>query len=1126
MKNIKFINAGAGSGKTYTLTSLLAENILNEKCNANEVIMTTFTEKAAAELKARASETLQKNDMPDQANLLSTAAIGTVHSVAYQLIRKYWYHVGSPVDMKVMSEEDVNFYLNQALANVPTGNELKQLREIAENLSFRYPMGSASVVNYDLWKDHLNSIFEYAIANNTEDLETSGTASLEEASFVFPRREAELNEHQIKAVLSNYRAALDMDPDDKTKPVRIKATEALLSTKDWKIPDFIEAGKVLNASVGRHRQTVPEIDTQLERLAHIFSSPVFVDAVMDYIRILFSIAQRSLNEFREYKLKNRLIDYNDMESMLLKILEKEEVQLEITATFKQVYVDEFQDSSPIQFSIFNKLSDLVEQSYWVGDPKQAIYGFRGTDPELIGAVVDTFAEEREDLTLDNLKRSWRSRPGIVNICNSIFSKALINQIKNVEHIRLEADVRSEDELPSDSLHASVQHWHLKDNKERGGNEALKWNHLAESIQQLLEKDVRVTRQEFCKYHHPDEEKENVIHTGKLRPGDIAVLCKTNEAVSVVTAELRNFGIKVAGKQKGIRETAEMQLLIAAINYLLDPGDQLARSVLLMLSGEFIEAKDLIDDRLEYLYADDAPVMPRSAADLEDEEKKQAYREWNEYLDNWRPDNEILKKISSLNGHTAILSVPVIIEKLIIEGGLYDLVRRWDNPEQRMANLQTMVSKASTYDERCLTLNIAPSYQGFIRYMDQLNEKNFMQSAATGEDAVNVLTYHSAKGLEWPFVVLTQLENQKADENQVARKAFFGVSNENPDTIVPEDPFRGKVIKLIPWPFGASNTSIPVDIENRIKETERFSKELVRELNESNRLLYVGFTRARDILVTTSYNTKQLKWLELATGNIDLKTGLNTLPEGETEIPVYNTQDMVLVRTMEFGEERIEGEPVEENLRVPEKGARQGSPGQKYVSPSGIEPVDDVLVTELKDFGQRVEIGKTTPDKEAALGNCLHDIYAAYDPGGDENAFLQLVKDTVRRHNMEGSLSHPEHIASAISKLFAYMETSYGKATKSYRELPLQSEKEGVVYRGEADLVWETEKGLVIVDYKSFPGGRDHVLRPGDNHYAGKYSGQLKKYREMVEAGHPKQKKVLDTLLYYSVSGLLVRVEGI
>ena len=138
MKNVTYINASAGSGKTYTLTHKLAELIKNGKVKPDQVIMTTFTVKAANEMKEEAKKVLYENGLFDAATQLDQAMIGTIHSVANSLIKKYWFFLGLSPDMGVLAEEDTQFYISQSLSDLPTHDELKQLHDFCENVGIQY----------------------------------------------------------------------------------------------------------------------------------------------------------------------------------------------------------------------------------------------------------------------------------------------------------------------------------------------------------------------------------------------------------------------------------------------------------------------------------------------------------------------------------------------------------------------------------------------------------------------------------------------------------------------------------------------------------------------------------------------------------------------------------------------------------------------------------------------------------------------------------------------------------------------------------------------------------------------------------------------------------------------------
>ena len=174
MKNITYISASAGSGKTYAITTNLTDIIFKGMAEPEQAILTTFTKAAAAELKEKAKAKLCENGLYEQAERLEQAMIGTAHSVAESFIKKYWHILGLSPELNVMTDEDVNFYRNQSLYTVPTGKELSFMHDFAEEFGVKHKFGSDKHgINYDFWKEHLEKIIEYSINYGITDYEKS-----------------------------------------------------------------------------------------------------------------------------------------------------------------------------------------------------------------------------------------------------------------------------------------------------------------------------------------------------------------------------------------------------------------------------------------------------------------------------------------------------------------------------------------------------------------------------------------------------------------------------------------------------------------------------------------------------------------------------------------------------------------------------------------------------------------------------------------------------------------------------------------------------------------------------------------------------------------------------------------
>ena len=155
-----------------------------------------------------------------------------------------------------------------------------------------------------------------------------------------------------------------------------------------------------------------------------------------WTRRLFELAARALTTYQTMKTERGLMDFVDQEHHVLRLLELPDVSESIAQELDLLLVDEFQDMSPIQLALFLKLAALAKECIWVGDIKQAIYGFRGTDPDLMNAVVTEL--EHSGNPVDILPSSWRSRPPLVELVNALFVPAFSDYL-NEEQVKLKPE---------------------------------------------------------------------------------------------------------------------------------------------------------------------------------------------------------------------------------------------------------------------------------------------------------------------------------------------------------------------------------------------------------------------------------------------------------------------------------------------------------------------------------------------------------------------------------------------------------------------------------------------------------------------------------------------------------------
>ena len=274
------------------------------------------------------------------------------------------------------------------------------------------------------------------------------------------------------------------------------------------------------------------------------------------------------------------------------------------------------------------------------------------------------------------------------------------------------------------------------------------------------------------------------------------------------------------------------------------------------------------------------------------------------------------------------------------------------------------------------------------------------------------------------------------------------------------------------------------------------------------------TRPRDVLILNinvpGKNGTLLNWPKI-----------NGVTEVATNIPESGDWDVFGTGHM-FKDFTIRGE---ENSLLERYGERDETLGMalkidepsfekrepRYLSPSRVRAKGKVV--SHHDFEKRIPFA-SLPSDMAVVGDCIHQIFAGIEGGeGDINA-------TVSGYDLGGVLTDKNAITEAWNNLVSYLNKTHGAAVKTYHERPFRLERNEQVLTGSIDLVWQTEEGDILIDFKTCPMGPSAVLDEESDHYAGWYAGQLDAYTDALEAGG---EKVLKRYIYYPVSGVIAEV---
>jgi ATP-dependent exoDNAse (exonuclease V) beta subunit len=424
------------------------------------------------------------------------------------------------------------------------------------------------------------------------------------------------------------------------------------------------------------------------------------------------------------------------------------------------------------------------------------------------------------------------------------------------------------------------------------------------------------------------------------------------------------------------------------------------------------------------------------------------------------------------------------------GGLPEVVRGWPEPGQALANLETLRVEARAYEDLCAARRTASTVLGLVEHLgslaDDADDKQDRQAMPTAEDAVTVSTWHRSKGLEWPIVILSEL-------NHARERSVFDVTTVATPAFRFDAPLAGRWVRYWPWPYGSLSSGLA--LADRAAGMPEGVEAVARDRRERVRLLYVGFTRARDLLGLVAEvgkdgpKTRALDPLRDGAGlprvgvPFDATPGLAELTAGAQRWPcAVATLDAV----------PPEGEA------PPPAPAPWFAPGPPLVAPREVvnpsaEPLEvSARVKGVAPLGARGEVRGS--QDFAAVGDAIHGFLAA-DVSGDEAARRDLAQRMLDAHGVSVALA-PETLLAAGDALRAWADARWPGATW-HREWPLRARLDGAPARllvGEADLVLETADGFVVVDHKSFPGS----AAERDRRLVEEYAPQLAWYARVLE----------------------------
>ncbi len=826
------VSASAGSGKTTVMIEKIIRQIILSGVGVDEILAVTFTKKAAAQMKEKLSKTLiavinvptiepeKRENLKKQLAKVPTADISTIHSYCARLIRSHFFAAGVDSGFKVIGGDDADgrALKGQALDELLDEGYESQDEEFAHLLSSYWRKKKDNglrrllLATYTSLRDR---------ADYREYLERVKKGYDEEAFEGACTELLVLFQEKCKYY---YELVEDENAYFMDLPGSEKQLALCKELMDWLegyllANDYFEAAAIEKPSFTRKSVTKKDSDEKrahIERLAFLkerivgardwefgklsdkqaekeklFSSGKTAAAIAKYLL-------RFDEKYEEKKRERGVLDYNDLEHKALALLKEEEIAKETQEKYRCVFVDEYQDVNPVQEEIISRLSK--DNLFLVGDVKQSIYGFRGSKSSYFVETQGRFERSGHSLYMSN---NFRSADKVLDAVNAQFSLAMTPRVCAVDYAR-DGVMKKGGRYALNSGKVCVYLVGKEEKAPPQGRGVYSVKEHAEGRQiptsRMTQTIAEIIQSELCGYLTDPS-------TGEKRPvryADIAILSrKKSGEIEDEIAALTELGLPVTtASAVNVCEFSEVKALIDILS-LLDNAEQDIPLCSALLSGMGgLTADDLAEIRLAYRGTKNF----RTACRLYAEQRKTPLAE---------KLNAFYGYFGKLRTESCLMTAGEVLVKILadtqMEAGL--LARR--SGAVCLKRIRRFIEEASAFG--------GDGVHEFLAHLRNLDYK-IEYSENGGEDSIQMMTMHASKGLEFPIVILPNL-NQSFS------------SGETPEVYVEEK------YGLAPRAFDPEKMLRHPTVLRKLCEVKEERSSLADELN----LYYVAMTRAEHTL---------------------------------------------------------------------------------------------------------------------------------------------------------------------------------------------------------------------------------------------------------------------------------------
>lgn len=885
------VAAAAGSGKTTVLVERIIQKIIKNRTNIDRLLIVTFTNAAASEMRERILNALYKEidknpldtHLQRQIVLLNKANICTIDSFCLDIIKNNFFEIGIPSNFRIADSVELEILKQDAMEDLFEELYLEKNKEF-EGLIDMY----AGYRGDDTLKEIIFKIYN-SIQSNPFPYEW-----LEEKIEEF-NVESKINEDFSKSpwgniLIENYKNEIE-DNINSLKVIKKRLekyvelekyctvinndidliNDVLLSLNSWdeayitsnniKFKTWPSDKKIttdLKNEAKSARDIIKEKYNKITKKTFIYNSKEAYEDIYEMYKTLKSLGNlvmKFARYFEERKLEKNIMDFGDIEHNALKILVQKneegnyipsEIAEKLKDKFDEIAVDEYQDSNLVQEYILTSISN-GRNIFMVGDVKQSIYRFRQARPELFLNKYETYSNDNEQKDVKGVKiqlfKNFRSRKSVIDLTNLLFDNIMSKKLGDIEYDENEylnyAANFEEPELENIN-YAGKAEVHIIDLK---NSDKIEENTYVDDTEDEFEEAIE------------DISKEN----RKLEKSEIEAKYVASEIRKLVDSKYkvydRNLGYRdikykdiviLLRATNGISNIYEKELYNLGIPVYSDTGEDYLESLEIQ---RIISLLKVIDNPYQ-----DIPlltVMRSPIFDFSDDELTNIrlinrdvyfYKTMQEALENndieEKTKNKIKNLMHSINKwreEEKYLELNELIWKIYIDTGYYSYVGLTKNGELKQANLKLLFEKAKDFEK--------VSFKGlfnFIKYLERIKSSNTDMNSAKiigeNENVVRIMSIHKSKGLEFPVVFLC-----RSDKNINMRSLNENILLDNEIGIGP---------KYI-------NFERKIEYNTAAREAIRL-KSKNDSISEEMRILYVALTRAKEKLIIVGVKNKYEK----------------------------------------------------------------------------------------------------------------------------------------------------------------------------------------------------------------------------------------------------------------------------